>query len=48
MLRSEGGVVAELVELYVAASFGQHLREIPQPLLAGPIAANPEVKFNNP
>ncbi|MFF8961026.1 alpha/beta hydrolase family protein [Streptomyces sp. NPDC014894] len=33
---------------YVAAFFDQHLRGEPQPLLSGPTAANPEVKFHNP
>ncbi|MFJ6573344.1 alpha/beta hydrolase family protein [Streptomyces sp. NPDC091292] len=37
-----------LTRTYVAAFFDQHLRGRPQPVLAGPTAANPEVKFHNP
>lgn len=39
---------AEITRGYVAAFFDQHLRGIPQPLLAGPTPWNPEVRFNNP
>ncbi|MER5885488.1 alpha/beta hydrolase [Streptomyces sp. NPDC001941] len=33
---------------YVAAFFDRHLRGVPQPLLDGPTAANPEVSFHAP
>ncbi|MFC9647837.1 alpha/beta hydrolase family protein [Streptomyces sp. NPDC056937] len=39
---------ADLTRGYVSAFFDQHLRGIPRPLLDGPTAANPEVRFNNP
>ncbi|MDX6354750.1 MAG: hypothetical protein QOF98_1653 [Streptomyces sp.] len=35
-----------LTRMYVAAFLDQHLRGIPQPLLAGPTAAFPEVTFH--
>lgn len=38
----------ELTRTYVAAFFDRHLRGIPQPVLAGPTEANPEVTFHNP
>ncbi|URM91291.1 dienelactone hydrolase family protein [Streptomyces sp. MRC013] len=38
----------ELVRAYTAAFFDLHLRGIPQPLLDGPAAADPEVHFNAP
>ncbi|MFF1480627.1 alpha/beta hydrolase family protein [Streptomyces sp. NPDC058301] len=37
-----------ITRTYVAAFFDQHLRGISQPLLAGPTAGNPEVRFENP
>ncbi|MFF2846382.1 alpha/beta hydrolase family protein [Streptomyces sp. NPDC058001] len=37
-----------ITRTYVAAFFDQHLRGKPQPVLSGPTAANPEVKFHNP
>ncbi|MCP9945736.1 alpha/beta hydrolase [Streptomyces somaliensis] len=37
-----------LVRAYTAAFFDLHLRGIPQPLLDGPTAADPEVHFNAP
>ncbi|MGV9315710.1 alpha/beta hydrolase family protein [Streptomyces sp. NPDC003691] len=36
-----------LVRGYVAAFFDEHLKKKPQPVLAGPTAANPEVKFHH-
>ncbi|MFF0447370.1 alpha/beta hydrolase family protein [Streptomyces sp. NPDC004609] len=33
---------------YVAAFFDRNLKGVPQPLLEGPSAAHPEVKFHNP
>lgn len=38
----------EITRGYVAAFFDQHLRGIPQPLLARPTPANPEVTFHHP
>ncbi|MER5785993.1 alpha/beta hydrolase [Streptomyces mobaraensis] len=38
----------DITRSYVAAFFDRHLRRIPQPLLAGPTRANPEVRFNQP
>ncbi|MEU9487249.1 alpha/beta hydrolase [Streptomyces decoyicus] len=38
----------EITRDYVSAFFDQQLRGIPQPLLDGPSAANPEVVFQNP
>ncbi|MBC2876541.1 MULTISPECIES: alpha/beta hydrolase family protein [Streptomyces] len=38
----------DITRSYVAAFFDRHLRGIPQPLLAGPTRANPEVRFNRP
>ncbi|WP_329396248.1 alpha/beta hydrolase [Streptomyces melanogenes] len=38
----------DLTRTYVAAFFDEHLRGIPQPVLAGPTAGNPEVRFENP
>ncbi|OEJ96158.1 alpha/beta hydrolase family protein [Streptomyces thermolilacinus] len=38
----------ELVRAYTAAFFDLHLRGVPQPLLEGPAAADPEVHFNAP
>ncbi|MFB6440757.1 alpha/beta hydrolase family protein [Streptomyces sp. NPDC056411] len=38
----------EITRDYVGAFFDQHLRGIPQPLLAGPSPANPEVTFQRP
>lgn len=38
----------DITRTYVAAFFDEHLRGIPQPLLAGPTAGNPEVRFENP
>ncbi|QWF80419.1 alpha/beta hydrolase family protein [Amycolatopsis sp. CA-230715] len=35
----------DLTRAYVAAFFDLHLRSRPQPLLDGPVAANPEVRF---
>ncbi|WP_371650163.1 MULTISPECIES: alpha/beta hydrolase family protein [unclassified Streptomyces] len=37
-----------ITRTYVAAFFDEHLRGIPQPVLAGPTAGNPEVRFENP
>lgn len=37
-----------ITRTYVAAFFDQHLRGRSQPVLSGPTAANPEVKFHNP
>ncbi|CAL9426279.1 alpha/beta hydrolase family protein [Streptomyces sp. enrichment culture] len=45
-IRAERAV--ELVRVYTAAFFDLHLRGLPQPLLEGPAAANPEVHFNAP
>jgi predicted dienelactone hydrolase len=39
---------AALVRTYVTAFFDRHLKGVPQPLLAGPSAGNPEVNFHNP
>ncbi|WP_445271890.1 alpha/beta hydrolase family protein [Streptomyces bambusae] len=36
----------EITRAYVTAFFDQHLRGLPQPLLTGPSAANPEVVFH--
>ncbi|MFC0602749.1 alpha/beta hydrolase family protein [Streptomyces palmae] len=38
----------EITRDYVSAFFDQQLRGIPQPLLDGPSAANPEVRFHTP
>ncbi|MGK5642768.1 alpha/beta hydrolase family protein, partial [Streptomyces sp. URMC 126] len=38
----------DITRAYVGAFFEQHLRHVPQPLLAGPTRANPEVRFNQP
>ncbi|MFI1172111.1 alpha/beta hydrolase family protein [Streptomyces melanogenes] len=38
----------DITRTYVAAFFDEHLRGIPQPVLAGPTAGNPEVRFENP
>ncbi|WOI59295.1 alpha/beta hydrolase family protein [Streptomyces fradiae] len=38
----------QLVRAYTAAFFDLHLRGVPQPILEGPAAADPEVHFNNP
>ncbi|WHM40272.1 alpha/beta hydrolase [Streptomyces sp. BPTC-684] len=42
------GRAIDITRTYVAAFFDEHLRGIPQPLLAGPAAGNPEVRFENP
>ncbi|MFJ9207873.1 alpha/beta hydrolase family protein [Streptomyces sp. NPDC102264] len=38
----------DLTRAYVGAFFDQHLRGIARPLLNGPTAAHPEVRFHNP
>ncbi|MDR3081372.1 MAG: alpha/beta hydrolase, partial [Streptomyces sp.] len=38
----------EITRDYVGAFFDQQLRGIPQPLLDGPTATNPEVLFHSP
>lgn len=43
-----GDRTAQLVREYVNAFFDLHLRGIPQPLLHGPAADNPEVVFHQP
>jgi len=40
--------VGRITRTFVAAFFDQHLRGVPQPLLAGPTSGNPEVTFHNP
>ncbi|MFV2120618.1 alpha/beta hydrolase family protein, partial [Streptomyces sp. Act-28] len=45
-IRAERAV--ELVRAYTAAFFDLHLRGVPQPLLDGPTAGNPEVHFHRP
>ncbi|GAA0585226.1 alpha/beta hydrolase [Streptomyces crystallinus] len=42
------GRATDITRTYVAAFFDEHLRGIPQPVLAGPTAQNPEVRFENP
>ncbi|MFJ6656802.1 alpha/beta hydrolase family protein [Streptomyces sp. NPDC091377] len=37
-----------LTRTYVAAFFDEHLKGKPQPVLSGPTAAHPEVKFHHP
>ncbi|MET9958417.1 alpha/beta hydrolase [Streptomyces sp. NPDC006326] len=43
-----GARSVDLTRRYVTAFFDQHLRGIPQPLLDGPAAGTPEVRFHTP